>query len=293
MWPRETERTSLHAPCDQAAGLRARQADRPSWSVAVTSGKGGVGKTSLAVNLGLALAQAGRRTCLLDGDLGLANVDVMLNLHPAASLRDVILDDRPLQDAILDGPAGLRVIPAASGIEALANLTAGARRTLSRRLEGLAMLADCTIFDTGAGLSETVLTLTLAADAALVMTTPDPTALTDAYAIIKVLTQRRPKLPIRLVVNLAEDAAQARELHAHLERIVRRFLGRSTPLAGWIPRDACVERAVREQRPLMLYYPYARATDAIRSIALGLEKPAEGEGADGYWNRLCAPVESA
>jgi flagellar biosynthesis protein FlhG len=251
-----------------------------------------VGKTSLAVNLGLALAQAGRRTCLLDGDLGLANVDVMLNLHPAASLRDVILDDRPLEEAIVEGPAGLRVIPAASGIEALANLAAGARRALGRRLEGLASLAECTVFDTGAGLSETVLALTLAADAALVVTTPDPTALTDAYAVIKVLTQRRPQLPIRLVVNLAEHAAQAREIHGHLDRIVRRFLGRPVPAAGWIPRDTCVERAVREQRPLMLYYPYARATEAIRTIALGLETPTGGEAASGYWDRLCAPLES-
>jgi flagellar biosynthesis protein FlhG len=293
MRAREAEPTLRQDVPDQAAKLRARRETRPSWSVAVTSGKGGVGKTSLAVNLGLALARAGRRTCLLDGDLGLANVDVMLNLHPAASLRDVILDDRPLQDAVLDGPDGLRVIPAASGIEALANLSPGRRRALSQRLEGLATLAECTIFDTGAGLSETVLTLTLAADIVLIVTTPDPTALTDAYAMVKVLTQRRPRLSLRLVVNLAETAGQAQEIHGHLDRIVRRFLGRSIPAAGWIPRDGCVERAVREQRPLMLYYPYARATDAIRSIARDLEGPPAGPAEIGYWNRLCASGESA
>jgi flagellar biosynthesis protein FlhG len=231
-------------PCDQAARLRGEGSPRRSWSLAVTSGKGGVGKTSLAVNLALALAQAGERTCLVDGDLGLANVDVLLNLHPRHSLREVILEGTPLEDVILQGPAGLKVIPASSGVEALANLSPTARQFLVKRLQGLSPRSNVTILDTGAGLSKTVLALTLAADEVLVVTTPEPTALTDAYAMVKVLTHRRPSLPVRLIVNLVEHAAQAREVHGHLERIIQRFLRREVSLAGWIPRDGCVERAV-------------------------------------------------
>jgi flagellar biosynthesis protein FlhG len=275
---------------DQAAGLR-RTAERRQWSVAVTSGKGGVGKTSLAVNLALSLAQAGRRTCLVDGDLGLANVDVLLNLHPRHSLREVLVEGRPMAEIVMEGPAGLLVIPAASGVEALGQLSPARRRALHQQLTALGPLADMLVLDTGAGLSPTVLTLALAADEVLVVTTPDPTALTDAYAMIKILTQRRPALPLRLVVNQVEHAEQARDVHGHLDRIARRFLQREVPMAGWVPRDACVERAVREQRPLVLYFPYARASEAVRRLAEGLGRPS-GPGGE-FWGRLLATEEAA
>jgi flagellar biosynthesis protein FlhG len=276
-------------PRDQAAGLRTAQR---CWSLAVTSGKGGVGKTSLAVNLALALAKSGRRTCLIDGDLGLANVDVLLNLHPRHSLRDVVTKGMSLEEVVVRGPAGLEVIPAASGVEALANLSALRRQFLVSRLQQRPVPAGVTILDTGAGLSRTVLALALAADEVAVVTTPEPTALTDAYAMIKVLTQRRSGLPLRLVVNLAEHAAQAREVHGHVDRIARRFLGREVPLAGWVPRDACVERAVREQRPLMLYFPYARATEAIQEIAASLIRRVEPGDRPEFWRRLIESAEA-
>mgnify|MGYP005814238407 CR=1 FL=1 len=279
-------------PRDQAAGLRGG-ALRRSWSLAVTSGKGGVGKTSLAVNLALALAQRGERTCLVDGDLGLANVDVLLNLHPRHTLREVVADGLPLDEAVVPGPAGLEVIPAASGVEALANLDAASRHALVKRLQRRSGRAGITILDTGAGLSRTVVALTLAADAVLVVTTPEPTAITDAYAMIKVLTQRRGDLPVGLLVNLAEHAAHAREIHGHIERIARRFLQREVSLAGWVPRDACVERAVREQRPLVLYFPYARAAEAIRGIAERLARDAAPRPRAEFWDRLVASSEAA
>ena len=280
-------------PRDQAARLRQSPAAKRSWSLAITSGKGGVGKTSLAVNLALALAQAGERTRLVDGDLGLANVDVLLNLHPRHSLRDVIADGMPLEEVILTGPAGLEVIPAASGVEALANLSGVARQFLVNRLQRLSLGTGVTILDTGAGVSKTVLALTLAADEVLVVTTPEPTAITDAYAMVKILTLRQPSLPVQLVVNLAEHAGQAREVHGHLERIIRRFLHREISLAGWIPRDACVERAVREQRPLALFFPYARATEAIRGMAARLARKAPtGDGRE-FWQRLVESSEVA
>lgn len=272
---------------DQAAGLRRHAPPRASWSVAVTSGKGGVGKTSVAVNLAVAWAQEGQRTCLLDGDLGLANVDVLLNLHPRYSLRDVILGGKDLCEVALPGPAGLQVIPAASGVEALATLAAPARRALLQRLQTLGMLADIAVMDTGAGISRTVLSLVLAADFGLIVTTPDPTALTDAYAMIKILTRERADLPLSIAVNMADHAAHAHEVHGHLGRIVGRFLHREIPLAGWIPRDDCVERAVREQRPLSVYFPYARATEAIRSIARTLRRGRIDSASTGeFWSRL-------
>jgi flagellar biosynthesis protein FlhG len=245
-----------------------------------------VGKTSLAVNLALALAQSGQRTCLVDGDLGLANVDVLLNLHPHHSLRHVVTDGMPLDDVIVQGPAGLEVLPAASGVEALANLSAVRRQFLVDRLHQRSRQTDVTILDTGAGLSKTVLAFSLAADEVLVVTTPEPTALTDAYAMVKVLMQRRPELPLRFVVNLAEHAAQAREVHGHLDRIIQRFLQREIPLVGWIPRDQCVARAVQEQRPLMLYFPHTRAAEAIKLIAGRIGRDREVKERQGFWQRL-------
>ncbi len=276
---------------DQAAGLR-RVPGRPFWSVAVTSGKGGVGKTSVAVNLALAFSQAGQRTCLLDGDLGLANVDVLLNLHPRHSLSDVVSGTKSLHEVMLPGPAGLQVIPATSGVEALANLAGADRRALVERLQGLGGLADVAVLDTGAGITRTVLTLVLAADRAVIVTTPEPTALTDAYAMVKVLTHRRADLPLSVVVNLVEHGDQAREVHGHLDMIIRRFLRREIPLLGWIPRDGCVERAVREQRPLSLYFPFAPATEAIRKIARSLGAQGPGPAGTGqFWTRLAGSAE--
>ncbi|MFB3817272.1 MAG: MinD/ParA family protein [Candidatus Methylomirabilales bacterium] len=280
------------APRDQAAGLRARPASPAGFTLAVTSGKGGVGKTCLAVNLALVLSQAGRRTCLFDGDLGLANVDVLLNLRPHGSLRDVLLDGRRLAEVVTPGPAGLQVIPAASGVEALATLAPAARRALGGALVEAGWLADVTILDTGAGISATVLRLVLAADQAALVTTPEPTAITDAYAMLKVLSQRRPALPVALVVNMAEEGGQAREVHAQLARIAGRFLGRDLPLLGWVPRDGCVERAVRVQRPLALYFPHARATESIRALARQVDRGTPPAG-PGFWGRLLEPVEEA
>jgi flagellar biosynthesis protein FlhG len=246
----------------------------------------------VAVNLALAWAQAGRRTCLLDGDLGLANVDVLLNLKPRHSLRDVIAGTKGLDEIVVRGPSSLQVIPAASGVEAMANLTGPARQALVGRLQGLATLAEVAVLDTGAGISRTVLSLVLAADEALILTTPEPTSLTDAYAMIKILTQREPGFPLHIVVNLAEHAAHAQEIYGQLDRIIRRFLRREVRLAGWIPRDGCVERAVREQRPLSLYFPYAKATEAIRGIARSLADRMTAEPPGEFWMRLARFTEA-
>jgi flagellar biosynthesis protein FlhG len=274
---------------DQAAALR-----RECLTLAITSGKGGVGKTSVAVNLALLLARAGSRTCLLDGDLGLANVDVLLNLHPRSSLREVLTGTASLEQVLMEGPGGLRILPAASGIEALADLSPEAQRGLVAQLPALGDLAEVLVLDTAAGLSPTVLALVQASDDVIVVTTPEPTALTDAYAMVKVLSRRQPALPVSLLVNEVAHAAEGREVHQHLNRIVRRFLGRELPLAGWIPRDECVERAVREQRPLVLFFPHARASVALGELArrmMATWKERAGLTGD-FWRRLLRQTEA-
>ncbi len=258
-------------------------------TIAITSGKGGVGKTSLAVNLGLVLAGQGHRVAIMDGDLGLANVDILLGINPAYDLRHVVAGEKELAEVVVTGPSGLRVIPASSGVASMADLGEADRGRLVERLRRAGDLADLLLIDTGAGISRTVLSLVLAADEVLVVTVPEPTAITDAYALIKVIGQERPDLAVRLVLNMVEGACEAQEVYANLQRIIRRFLKCEVGFAGFVPRDPCVPRAVREQKPLSVYFPYARATQCVAALAADLAvAPARAKGtpAPDFWGRL-------
>jgi flagellar biosynthesis protein FlhG len=253
-------------PTDQAARLRARVAARRCRVVTVTSGKGGVGKTTLAANLGLELARSGRNVLLLDGDLGLANLSILFNLAPRWDLGDVFAGRCALGDAVVEVRPGLHLLPAAAGAAALADLSAESRGALLDEIHSLGAAADLLLIDTGAGLSPTVLSLVAMADRTLLVTTHEPTALSDAYGLVKAAVSRG-VADIEVVINEAASHAQARDTHAKLCRLTQRFLAVSPPLVAVIPRDECVGEAIVRQEPLTTIYPYARATRAIAALA--------------------------
>ncbi len=274
---------------DQASKLRHGPTATESRlrTIAITSGKGGVGKTSLAVNLGLLLAGEGHRVALFDGDMGLANVDVLLGLTPKFTLRHVVEGQKEIHDIMLRGPNGLYVIPASRGVEAMAHLAPAAQTRLLERLGQLEGLIDILLLDTAAGISPNVLSLILAADEAIVVTVPEPTAITDAYAVIKVLSRHRADPRAGILMNMVEGASQAEELFDQLRRVIRHFLQVEVGFVGHVLRDECVGRAVCEQKPFSICFPYARASRSLVDLARTLAASSRrGPQPEPFWNRM-------
>ncbi len=257
-------------------------------TIAFTSGKGGVGKSNLVLNTGLLLAQRGRRVALLDGDLGLANLTVLLGQAPKHDLRDVIAGDKHVRDIVLRGPHGLLVIPAGSGVAELANLAEGERTELLQQLREVEETVDFLLIDTGAGLSDTVLSLILASDESVVVTLPEPTALADAYALMKVVVQQFPAYPFHLLVNMVRDGDQARQVYSSMAQILMRFLGYKPGDAGFVVTDGCVVQAVVQQVPFTLLAPRSpasRCLDGLTSRLLG-NPASERAAAKTFWESV-------
>lgn len=237
--------------------------------IGVASGKGGVGKTWLAVTLAHALARRGRRVLLADGDLGLANVDVQIGLDPSHDLDAVLAGRATLAEAAVAHAAGFSVLPGRSGTGALAH----AATAWSERLAALLRAAsgwDDALLDIGAGLDPAARGLAAAADLLLVVATDEPTSLTDAYAVLKLHGRDAPDAPARVVVNMATDAAGGARTHAALARACSTFLGREVPLAGVVRRDPKVRDAIRHQTPLLTRHPHSAAASDVEALAAGL-----------------------
>jgi flagellar biosynthesis protein FlhG len=260
---------------------------RAQGALAVTGSKGGVGKTNLVANLAVALARWGRRVLVVDGDLGLSNLDVLLGLIPKRTIEHVVRGDAALADVLVEGPAGIRILPAASGIPELASLDGATRaRLLTALAEGLELVDDLLI-DTGAGLGETTLALQLAASRILLVTTPEPTSLVDAYATLKVLWSAEPTKPVDVVVNAAADDGDARGAYEQVARAARHFLGREPGWLGAVHRDPKLVEAVRRQRCVLELYPDAPASRCYEQLALRLAlSPDCGPPSFDYWQRL-------
>jgi flagellar biosynthesis protein FlhG len=239
----------------------------PPRVIAVTSGKGGVGKSNVTANLALAFARRGERVCILDADLGLANVDVLFGLSPHRSLLHVLRGECRLADVIIDGPGGVRIVPAASGFAELTALGPEERLALLAEVDALDGAFDVLLVDTGAGISENVLYFASAAAEALVVITPEPTAITDAYALIKVLATRHGRRDFLVLVNMAEHETAARAAFTRLARVAARFLRVRVEYAGYVPFDDAVSQAVCQQRPLLLTAPGTSAARAIGGLA--------------------------
>jgi len=243
-------------------------------TIAITSGKGGVGKSTVAVNLAVELARLGRRVVLLDADLGTANADVLCNVMPATTLAHVIAGRREIEDAITPAPGGFGLIPGGSGLAQLAALSTYERDRLLEQFRRLEASYDVLLIDTGAGVGPNVLGFLTAAQRVLVVTTPDPTSITDAYAVIKTAHRQSPDLDVRLLVNVAFDQDEARQVYDRVSNVCQKFLGLTITYAGYLPSDPQVRASVRMRLPFVLGERDTPAAIAMNALAHRLDKHA-------------------
>ncbi len=239
----------------------------PVQVIAVTGGKGGVGKTSVSVNLATALSASGKRVVLLDGDLGLANADVFLGLSPRYTLAHVISGERTLDEIIVTAPQGFYVVPAASGAADMANMSATEHLGLVQAFSSLAARVDVLIIDTAAGIAHSVLQFSQAAQHVVIVICDEPASLTDAYALVKVLSRSHGVSRFRVVANQVRSQGAGQELFNRFERVTARFLDVVLEFAGEIPEDELLRRSVREQRPVFDAYPGCPASRAFKKLA--------------------------
>jgi flagellar biosynthesis protein FlhG len=252
---------------DQADGLRRLQQARGPKVLAVTGGKGGVGKTSVSVNLALAMAQMGKSTLLLDADLGLANVDVLLGLYPEANLSHVLSGQVDLADIIIEGPGGLKILPAASGVSDLAALSPQAQSGLISAFSSLPFSLDLMVIDTAAGIDSSVMLFCQAAHEVVVVVCDEPASITDAYALIKVLSRERGVRRFQVLANRVRDQQQGRMLYHKLLAVCDKFLDVSLSYFGAVPEDGSAVRASRQQRALVDAFPSSPAARALQELA--------------------------
>lgn len=252
---------------DQAAGLRRIVKPRPVRVLAVSSGKGGVGKTNVSVNLGIALAQEGKEVMLMDADFGLANVDVMLGLHPTYNLSHVISGERSLEEVIVPGPSGLRVVPASSGVKKMAELDIAQHAGVIRAFSELSHQLDVLIIDTAAGISESVVSYARAAQEVVMVVCDEPASITDAYALIKLLSRDYGINRFRILANMVLSAQEGRALFQKLTAVTDRYLDIAMDFMGAIPYDDYLKKAVQKQRAVVEAYPRSKAALAFKKLA--------------------------
>lgn len=276
---------ALREMARQATAAPRRESSR-SRVIAIASGKGGVGKSNLCVNLAIRLASMNRRVVVLDADLGTANADVLCDLRPTSTLAHVVAGRRTLEQTMLDAPGGFRLAPGASGLASLAALNEIERARLLQQMRRLEHDADVILVDTGAGISPNVLSFAAGSDELLVVTTVEPTAVTDAYALIKAVHRQRPELGLRLLVNMVRDRMECREVFGRMDRVCRRFLGMNLRLAGYVPWDEQVVLAVRRRRPFVLAAPRCAAARCVDGLARRLDRQMERPAGQGLMQRM-------
>ncbi len=258
---------------------------------AVTSGKGGVGKTNIVGNLAIACQRMGKRVLIFDADLGLANIDIIFGFNPEHNIDEVIRGEKDLSQIIVKGPEGVSVIPASSGVQELANLTEGHKINLLNEFDNLNSMYDILLIDTGAGISSNVLYFNLAAQERIIVLTPEPTSITDAYALLKVMYHKHGTKNFTLLINMAKNEKQAKSVYENLTKVVDRFLGDIfIDYAGYIPKDDFVVKAVSKREPVLCSYPEAPCCKKFRQLADYLINRIDKIPLDGnikfLWKRL-------
>jgi flagellar biosynthesis protein FlhG len=251
--------------------------------VAVTSGKGGVGKTNVVANLAVCLSELGRKVVVLDADFGLANLDVLLGLTPRYHLGHVLFGNKTLTEVMVQGPQGIRIIPASSGLQRMSELTLAQRNHLIESFADLDADTDYFIIDTAAGISRNVIHFLLSAQEVIVVSAPEPTAIVDAYAVIKIILAEDPQKNIQVLINSVERSEDAQEVFCQINSVVKRFLGREVDYLGHIERDPHVPQAVRSQMLVTHRFPNAAASRSFRNLA---RRIAQQENSDRPVNGL-------
>ena len=287
---KQAGRDELFEPASLPPTTRTRRAS----VIAITSGKGGVGKSNVAVNLAIKLSAAGKRVVLLDADLGLANADVLCGVDLSFNLSHVIARRKELSDVMVKAPGGFRLIGGASGLARMADLSDFDRQRIVDALAELEETTDIILIDTGAGIGPNVLSFTRAADHVLVLTTPEPTAITDAYAVIKVISRSGPdndpagaERRVSLLVNQARSPGEARVVQERIAKVARQFLGVSVLDAGYLYADEQVPLAVRKRTPFVLTSPKCPAANCVTQLAMRLEQGvAASETGGGFFRRM-------
>ena len=258
----------IEKACSDDSHRKPRRAGR---AIVVTSGKGGVGKTNISVNLAVSLSQLGRKVTVMDADLGIANADVLCDLTLRNGLEDVVSGKKKLDEIAITAPGGFKLLPGAGGVPSIADLPEVDRNRLIDALARLEARNDYLIVDTGAGIGASVMGFVVAVERVLLVTTPEPTAITDAYAMLKTIRKRRPKTRARLVVNQVESLAEGIAVHGRIDQASRRFLGVGIGFAGSIPKDPQIPLAVRRRSPVVINAPKSPAAKAIQRLAASID----------------------
>jgi len=252
---------------DQAAGIRRMASKKPVQVIAVSSGKGGVGKTNVSVNLSLAMVEAGQRVLLMDADLGLANVDLLLGLRSEYNLSHVISGERSLEEVVVTGPEGLKIIPAASGMQMMSELSPSQHAGVIRSFSDLSMPLDVLVVDTAAGISDGVISFVKASNEVIVVVCNEPTSLTDAYALIKVMSEDHGIQKFNILANSVRDPQEGIKLFKKLSRVTDYYLDVTLNFMGAVPYDEYLVKAVKKQRAVLQAFPQCPSSIAFRKIA--------------------------
>ena len=260
---------------------------RPASVLAITSGKGGVGKTNITANLGICMAASGKKVLLVDADFSLGNLDIVMNVNNRYNISHLIYDGKSVEEIIHTGPEGIDMICGASGLEELADINEFQRRRLLNELSKLQNDNDVIIIDTAAGISRSVIGFCLSANNVLVVTTPEATAMTDAYAMIKVLVGNRFTGHISLIVNMAQSIAEGKKTYQKIANVAGRFLNAHVYNAGILLKDEQVSCSVRSRKPVVLAYPKSQITSSLAALAAKLSNSESSRlGDEGFFKKV-------